>query len=401
MSKTCEPIEEENMVVDASKESPNVNAAKIVNKVSRINTKTQQKLNMKQPEIISLLLREDAYNHKVPKFRVQETHVSWVILTGIYAYKIKKELKFGKVLDFSKLQLRRKACQKEVMLNKILCNDMYKGVVKVVRSDNNINNNYMNNHKDVKLQFVDLNHRSKAIEYAVKMKEIPQKFRMDNLVAANKVSLKMIEKLAHTLVEFHRATPTNTTIRHFGRPKFMKAKVLENFETLRKLYDNDDDYNNTIDITMLEKKLISFIENNNPLFHQRIIENKIRDIHGDLYMKNIFIVQQNKFYLYDRIEFNDSLRYADVAEDVAHICMDLNYQKKSHLKRHFLFSYIEKSNDFQLNLLVYFLMCYKACVRAKVCFFKATNERNKKQKDMFLRESDDHLKIAKSYLGFL
>jgi aminoglycoside phosphotransferase family enzyme len=64
-----------------------------------------------------------------------------------YAYKIKKELKFGKALDFSKLQLRRTACQKEVTLNKILCNDMYKGVVKVVRSGYNNHTN-----KDVKLQ---------------------------------------------------------------------------------------------------------------------------------------------------------------------------------------------------------------------------------------------------------
>jgi aminoglycoside phosphotransferase family enzyme len=357
---------------------------------------------MKQPEIISLLLREDAYNHKVPKIRVEETHISWVILTGMYAYKVKKELKFGKVLDFSKLQLRRKACQKEVMLNKILCSDMYKGVVKVVRSDNT-NNNHSNNNKDVKLQFVDLNHRNKAIEYAVKMKEIPQKFRMDNLVAANKVGLRTIEKLTYTLAKFHHATPTNTIIKRFGQPRFMKAKVLENFETLHKLYDDYGyDHNSINDISKLGRKLISFIENNKQLFHQRIAENKIRDIHGDLYMKNIFIVQQNnKFYLYDRIEFNDSLRYADVVEDVAHICMDLDYQKRSHLKRYFLSSYIEETKDFQLNSMVYFLMCYKACMRAKVCFFKGVNERGRNEKITCLRESNSHLRLAKSYLEFL
>lgn len=355
---------------------------------------------MKQSEIISLLLREDAYNHKVHKIRVEETHISWVILTGVYGYKIKKDLKFGEVLDFSKLQLRRTACQREVMLNKILCTDMYKGVVKVIISDKN---NYRKSNKDLKLQFVDLNHKSKALEYAVKMKEIPQKFRMDNLIAANKVSLRTIEKLAHTLVKFHRATPTNTTIRRFGQPKFIKAKVLENFKTFRKLYGTGDhNENNKNDIGKLKKKLISFIENNKTLFYQRIAENKIRDIHGDLYMKNIFIVQQNdKFYLYDRIEFNDSLRYADVAEDVAHICMDLDYQKRSHLKRHFLSSYIEETKDFQLNQLVYFLMGYKACMRAKVCFFKGVNERNRKERVTCLRESNSHLKLATSYLEFL
>ena len=95
------------------------------------------------------------------------------------------------------------------------------------------------------------------------MKEIPQRFRMDNLVAANKVSLKTIEKLAHILVKFHRVTPTNIAIKRFGRPRFVKAKVLENFQTLRKLYDTSygDRDNNKNDIGKLEKKLISFIEN--------------------------------------------------------------------------------------------------------------------------------------------
>ncbi|HZI71133.1 MAG TPA: hypothetical protein VFD60_08230, partial [Nitrososphaeraceae archaeon] len=356
-------------------------------------------MSLRQVELIPSLLRKDTYAHKTSKIRIEETHISWIILTGLYAYKIKKELKFGKVLDFSTLRLRKTACQREVMLNRILCNNMYKGVVKIVSLENN--NDHSTNKKDVKIQIADLNHKDKAIEYAVKMKEIPQRFRMDNLVAANKVSLRTIEKLAHALVKFHYKTPTNITIKRFGRPRFVKAKVLENFETLRKLYeDNDYNHNNINDISKLEKQLISFIENNKQLFRQRITENKIRDIHGDLYMKNIFIVKQNKkFYLYDRIEFNDSLRYADVAEDVAHICMDLDYQKRSHLKRHFLSCYIEESRDFQLNVLILFLMCYKACVRAKVCFFKATNERNRKKKAMCLRESDDHLKLAKSYLG--
>ena len=351
-------------------------------------------MNLKQQQIISSLLRREAYNHRTSKIELEETHISWVILTGLYVYKIKKELKFGKVLDFSDLPLRRAACQKEVALNKILCYDMYKGVVKVVANKNN------HTDEDTKLQVADLRHKGKAIEYAVKMKEIPQRFRMDNLVAANKVSLRTIQKLAHTLVKFHRATPTNTAIRQFGQPKFMKAKVLENFETLHKLYDICDDVNDD-DIGKLEKKLLSFIENNKSLFHQRIVENRIRDIHGDLYMKNIFIIQQNKFYLYDRIEFNDSLRYADVAEDVAHISMDFDYQKKSRLKRHFVSTYLEESKDFQLNFIVYFLMCYKACVRAKVYFFKALNERNRKEKATCLRESTNHLKLARSYLESL
>jgi aminoglycoside phosphotransferase family enzyme len=279
---------------------------------------------------------------------------------------------------------------------------MYKGVVKIVRL-NESDQCGNNDNNDFKVQIVGLRQKAVALDYAVKMRQISQRFRMDNLVAANKVELKTIEKLAHILVEFHHFTPTNITIKYFGSPKYIRKKVLENFETLRKLYDHsknsndDDDNDNAITISKLENKLISFIAGNKSLFNKRISENKVRDIHGDLYMKNIFIPQKNTVYLYDRIEFNDYLRYADVAEDVAHLCMDMDYHRISKLKKHFLSCYINESNDFELKLVLPFLMCYKACVRAKVSAFKARNERNTKVKARCLREARDHLELAQSY----
>jgi aminoglycoside phosphotransferase family enzyme len=228
------------------------------------------------------------------------------------------------------------------------------------------------------------------MEYAVKMLEIPQKFRIDNLIAANKVSLETLDRLTETLVKFHRSTPTNMKIKDFGQPKFMKKKVKENFETLRKLTTNID--------PKFEKRLISFIKDNKKLFYHRIKDHKVRDIHGDLYLKNIFIVQ-NRLYLFDRIEFNDSLRYADVAEDIAHLCMDFDHHKRTDLRKHFLSRYIAKSSDFDLNKLVYFLMCYKACIRAKVSLYRIRSEVvNKKIIDYHKRESKDLFNLAESYL---
>ena len=98
---------------------------------------------------------------------------------------------------------------------------MYQGVVKIVNQNGN----------DMKI--INLEQKGRALEYAVKMLEIPQKYRMDNLLAAGKVSLKTIESLTKNLVKFHHCTPTNAMIRNFGYPKFMKKKIHENFETLQ------------------------------------------------------------------------------------------------------------------------------------------------------------------------
>jgi aminoglycoside phosphotransferase family enzyme len=334
-----------------------------------------------QKVILQLQKDKRAYPHPVSKIKLEETHISWIFLTGKYAYKVKKKLKFGKVLDFSTLPLRRKFCQKEVALNKLLCPDMYKGVVKIVKEDDgSITIRNLGRHHD---------HDTRTLEYAVKMKEIPQKFRMDNLICKNSIGTKTITRLVNALVKFHYSTPTNARIMRFGQPKILKMKILENFNTLSKLANIHPKF---------KRELISFIASSSDLFYQRIIQAKVRDIHGDLYLKNIFIVQ-HKFYLYDRIEFNDSLRYADVAEDVAHICTDLDHYRRADLRNQFLSQYMKKSNDNKLGDLIYFWMCYKACVRAKVAFFRAKNEiNNQRQATNNIKEAEDHLRLATSYL---
>lgn len=335
-------------------------------------------MNKIQNTFIQTLKKEKStYPHKVPRINFEETHISWILLTGQFAYKIKKELKFGKVLDFSSLELRKKFCQKEVQLNKILCGDMYQGIVKIVNDKGTF-------------KISDLRKKGKALEYAVKMREIPQKNRMDLLLHQNKINTKTIDRLVDILIDFHKKTPTNKTIKKFGQSKFILAKINENFRTLETL----DKIN-----PIFEKKLMSFVKNNKDFFLRRIKENKIRNIHGDLYLKNIFVLRNTKFYLYDRIEFNDELRFADIAEDVAHFAMDLDFHNKKNLRKYFINQYIKKSKDSELESLVYFWMCYKACMRVKVSLFQAKNEKDKKKKNSLLNDAKKLLKLTSSYLS--
>jgi aminoglycoside phosphotransferase family enzyme len=354
-------------------------------------------MSSEQIELISLLSKDrNAYPHQVSKITVEETHISWVILTGQFAYKLKKELKFGQILDCSTLKLRKKFCQKEVEINKVLCEDMYKGVVKIVKQ------NKLGQENEAGLKLVDLKSKGKPLDYAVKMLEIPQKFRMDKLLERGKITSDTINKLTSILVEFHRFTPTNRRIKDFGRSEFMMRKIEENFATLSKLANIDD---------KLERSLKLFVNKKSNLFLQRISNDKIRDIHGDLYLKNVFIMPDNKIYLYDRIEFNDSLRYADVAEDVAHLAMDLDVHERSDLRKHLISEYIFRSKDTNLEDIVYFFMCYKACVRAKVSLFRAKSlvknkdhtysDHDRKRIDEADEEARWHLQLAESYLDLL
>lgn len=194
------------------------------------------------------------------------------------------------------------------MLNRPLCGKMYQGVAKVVKIDH-------------KYKIVNLNGPGKPLEFAVKMLQIPQRSRMDNLLRLRRINSSVLDLLIENLVTFHRHACSSDTIAKFGRQRIMKAKIRENFVTLSKLTKTD---------SVFENRLNQFVRNNNELFARRIKASRVRDIHGDLYTRNIFFFK-GRFYMYDRIEFNDFLRYADVAEDVSHLAMDLDYHRRQDL----------------------------------------------------------------------
>jgi aminoglycoside phosphotransferase family enzyme len=333
------------------------------------------KIESGQEDLILSLKKENAYPHHVSRIRIIETHISWIILTGQVAYKIKKAVKFGDVLDFSTLELRRRFCLREVTLNRRLCSKMYQGVTKIVKNDSGY-------------KVVNSDEVGRPLEYAVKMLEFPQKYRLDNLLKSNKINSRVVDLLIDKLVKFHKAANTNSAISRYGRPQKMKEKIKENFRSLSKLSKTDP---------VFEKKLNMFIKNNPKLFYERIRLSRIRDIHGDLYLKNIFYVKK-KFYIYDRIEFNDFLRYADIVEDVAHLAMDFHFNGRVDIQSYLIRNYINKSNDTTIINIIYFMMCYKACVRAKVSFFRAAQLTNRKMKSAYANEGKEHLKLARSYM---
>lgn len=337
-----------------------------------------------QSKVYNGLLSKRAYPHRVSTIQIKGTHISWIFLAGPYAYKIKKQVKFGSVLDFSTLSLRRKYCYKEVELNRKLCKDMYYGVVRIVAvPDKN----------DNRVVIADSHTRSgQVIEYAVKMKHIALEYRMDKLLTAHRIKLENIAKIASILNNFHSRTSTSKEIQRYGKPKYLKYKINDSFQTLARLKHP---------IPRARDTLIKFIYNNENFFLTRIRDKKIRDIHGDLYLKNIFIVKNRRYYLYDRVEFNDSLRYADVAEDVAHLSMDLEHHKHKDLQLYFVRTYISRSQDHALERILNFLISYKAFMRAEVSLFQASFESTKSRKHRLQKDADSHFALGQKYLEAL
>lgn len=323
-----------------------------------------------QTEVIRAMENPNTYNERVKEIKTVQTYHSYIFLTGKYAYKIKKPVKYS-YFDFTSLQKRKSTLEKEIELNKRLCKGLYVKVLPIKKMDGKFK----------------IGGKGETVEYVLKMKEIPQETIMTKLLQENKIDKKIIEKIAKIIANFHLKAKTDEKIGKFGSLKTIKLNWEENFEQTEifknKIISNEQ-------FNFIKEKVFSFIDQNRKLFEKRVSYKKIRDCHGDLYSDSIFI--SDKIYIFDAVEFNDRFRFHDVTSDIAFLAMDLDARGRSDLSGYLIQKYIEFTKDFESRNLLNFYKCYRAYVRGKVNSFKSndsTSEEERKQVEELARKYFD------------
>jgi len=328
-----------------------------------------------QKQVVEALMKPEAYDEDAGSIELIQTHISFVFLTRNLVYKVKKAVNLG-FLDFTTLEKRRFFCEKELELNRRLCRDMYLEVVPINKAD-----------------AIKVKGEGETVEYAVKMKRMPQEKMMSKLLEENKVDGGLVDRIAKIIAEFHSKAETNRRIRDFGSLAVIETNWKENF-------DQTEEYVGiTIpaeDFKLIREKVEIFMERGVPLFEKRMAENRVRDCHGDIHSGNIFVT--NGIYIFDVIEFNDRFRYSDVAADVAFLAMDLDFKGRTDLSNLFVEKYGEYSGDQELPKLLPFYKCYRAYVRGKVVGFKLKDPNvRSEEKSMAANEAEAYVKLAVEY----
>jgi uncharacterized protein len=327
-------------------------------------------------DIIKGLLKSDAYPEEPVDIELIQTQMSLIFKTGEFVYKIKKPVNLG-YLNYTTLENRKYYCQKEVELNRRLCPNVYLGVFSIVCSNNAIK----------------IGTQGEILEYAVKMRTLPEEMMLNVLLSQGRATLEMIRNVAKVVAEFHAHAYSNTEISKFGELDAIKINTEENFNQTKKYIGKT--------ITVAQYKSINnftndFMKNNVDLLRERVASQKIKDCHGDLHAAHICF--NNGICIYDCIEFNDRFRYCDTASEIAFLAMDLDRYNRSDLSKIFVEAYIEYSNDKKVMDLMNFYKCYRAYVRGKVESFLIDDkfiDSVKKQKA--LSSAKKYFELAKSY----
>ena len=298
------------------------------------------------PDVIEGLLLPSAYDHPVERVELIQTHISYVLLAGAFAYKVKKPLDLH-FLDYSTLERRRLMCEEEVRLNRRLCAEAYVGVPAIVRDGDAYR----------------IGGPGEAVEYAVKMHRMPRERMLPDLLARGEATQTHVRSLARRIAAFHRDAATDDRITRFGSVETLQSIWEENFE------QTESHVGDTITAAQrdgIRAYVERFLRNNAALIDERARAGRIRDCHGDLRADAVVIHEDGSICVMDCIEFSDRIRCSDVASDIGFLAMDFEFRGRADLADELLAAYLGEAPDATLPLVLDLYRCHRAYVRGKV-----------------------------------
>ena len=308
-------------------------------------------MNAKQ---LDLLLSSGKFPHGFHQHELIETHISYVLLGRSLAYKMKKSIKYS-FLDFSTLSRRKYFCEREVMLNNRLSKGVYLGVVPVYQQEGRI---------------IIGGTRGKMIDYAVKMKRLQGAKQMHLMLEQKLVTIKHMKVLANMIRAFHQRAEVIHTV-------FDPSAHASRFNDIRSIalfVKHGLGSKEAAIIRRAVRMSDAFLRIHKEVFKERIAKGYIRDCHGDLHSRNIFLYARP--VIFDCLEFNDDFRRIDILDELAFFCMDLEAEGFDELSEAFTnYYFVGERAQFgkKEHLLFTYYKCYRANVRAKVNALRAMN----------------------------
>lgn len=330
-----------------------------------------------QAQLVKTLIENPAL-FSTSKLEVKETHISWVLITDEFVYKIKKAVNFG-FLNFETLQDRKKYCELEIELNRNMGADFYEKVVSISGDANN--------------PLIDDN--SNPIEYAVKMRKFDATQELSYLEQKDQLSAIHILQLMQKLADWHAKAPVITEKNGglLGTPNEVEKPVLDNFDLI---LNNIDDKQAIADVELIKNWAKQVFDKNLDLLQKRYDTGMVRSCHGDLHLANV-VVYQEQVTPFDCIEFNLEFRYIDVINDLAFLLMDLDAKNRMALSNLALNRYLELTGDYQSLPLLNYYKSYRAMVRAKVNLLQMMQAQTQTAKDEAYQNFLQYVNLAKSY----
>ncbi len=341
-----------------------------------VSDKFQQTATERLQTIVSALCRAESFDHPVGEFEILETHISYLLLTGNFVYKLKKPVDLG-FLDFRTLEKRKFFLDEELRLNRRLAQELYLDVVPVT--------GYVG--------MPVLGGHGPVLEYALKMRQFAQQDRLDRVLQRGELSPERIDELAGQVAVFHQTLPEADLSATFGTCEQIRQQVMANFEFLSAASLDRDVGQALSGLDHWTRNQLELLEE---VFLSRHRSGAIRECHGDMHLGNMALFD-GRVVIFDCIEFNATLRWIDVISEIAFLLMDLDFCGRSELSSRFLNKYLEHTGDYPGLMVLDFYRVYRALVRAKVTLIQYRQSRDPQQWGSGKQRIGEYIRLAERY----
>ncbi len=298
--------------------------------------------------LVEQLMQSSAYPHPVDRIVLRETHISWVFLTGDWAYKIKKPRNLD-FLDFSTLAARKHFCEEELRLNRRFAPGLYTAVVPVREQ-----------------QGLHIGGEGEVVDYAVKMRQFDDSELLSHIAEREGLGGATVRELGCLLARTHASATALYPESGAGTPGVLQAAMEQNFSQIAP-YPLSKKVRNSL--AAIERWSGDRMAALMPAMIERVAKGYVKDCHGDLHLGNIARID-GALCFFDCIEFSEKFRLMDTIGEAAFLVMDCQARGMWGESWRLLNDYLEYSGDYGGLLLFDLYRCYYAMVRAKVSLLR-------------------------------
>ncbi len=302
------------------------------------------------PHHLTGLLSPRAYPHPADSVELIETHVSWVLLAGDFAYKIKRPVRYSFV-DLRDPERRKHFCDEELRLNIRFAPDLYLEVCEIVDDGGQAR----------------IAARGPVVEHAVRMRRFPRASELDGLLERRSVEPDELETFGRNLAVIHSRVPAASERALWGQPAEVQALLLRNLDECAAAAAI---FGTASEVLALRDLLASQLAAAEPWMAERRATGSIRECHGDLHSRNV-VRLGGRLVAFDCMEFEPAFRWIDVAEEVASLSSDLAARGRPALAHSFRAGYLTQSGDYRACRLLRIYETHRALVRAKIAALAA------------------------------
>jgi aminoglycoside phosphotransferase family enzyme/predicted kinase len=296
-----------------------------------------------QDDVVRFLSDPASYPGDVASVETIATHASMIFLAGELAYKLKRTVRYS-YLDYSTPELRRRACEAELALNRRTAPSIYRSVASIRRTAAGA---------------LSFEGAGDVVDWVVVMRRFPQDALLSNLADRGLLTDQLILDLADRIAAFHGAASVEPGQ---GGVAGIDAVIRINDENLRRSPPADT---STADIDRLRDASAAALAAHAALLEGRRAAGRVRRCHGDLHLGNICLADGQPT-LFDCIEFSDLIACTDVLYDLAFVLMDLRHRSLPQLCNRLFNRYIDLSGDEQGVPALPLFLSLRAAVRAHV-----------------------------------